>query len=189
MKEIIKLGLILFLIGSICAGLLSIANGITAPTIAAQTEKSKQEAMKVLFPEAEGFKQIEKVESDLIGELYVAYKGSEYLGSVAKAMPPGYAGEIALFVGVDGEGKVSGIQIISHSETPGLGANATADTFKDQFKGKSGTLEVVKGEAKESEISAITGATITTKAVTDGVNTVLAYIASYQEALIKEVIQ
>lgn len=186
MKEIGRLGLILFLISSICSGILASVNSMTAPVIEAQTELAKQEALKTLITDAENFIKVEKIDNEYVAELYVARKGTEYVGCVAKTMPAGYGGAIELFVGVDPEGKITGMEVLSHSETPGLGANIKTEKFKEQFTGQKVPLEVVKGTAKEGEISAITGATITTRAVTDGINEVGNYIADQQEALMKE---
>ncbi len=76
-------------------------------------------------------------------------------------------------VGLSSAGKVTGIKILSHTETPGLGANAPLPKFSDQYKNKpiKEKLEVVKvAPSKDNQIQAITGATITSKAVTLGVN-------------------
>ena len=83
-------------------------------------------------------------------------------------------------MGIDVSGTVTGIQILEHSETPGLGANASNPSFTDQFIGKTETLTVVKGEASANTISAISGATITSRSVTESVNTALTY---FQEIL------
>lgn len=76
-------------------------------------------------------------------------------------------------VGITADGNISGVKIGNHSETPGLGSKASEPTFKDQFKGKGTdkSLTVVKGNASnDNDIAAISGATITSKAVTSGVN-------------------
>lgn len=76
-----------------------------------------------------------------------------------------------MMVGIDTELNVTGVKIINMSETPGLGAKASEDSWLSQFKGKNDIISVVKtGNAKDNEINAISGATITSKAVTQGVN-------------------
>lgn len=187
MKEILKLGAILFIITAVCSGLLGLVNSITQPIIAQKKEATKQEAMKVLIPEAETFVMINEIEEEGIEELYVAQKGKEYLGSVAKVAPEGYGGAIEILVGVDINQAVTGIQILTHTETPGLGANVNNDGFRMQFVGKKAPLQVVKGSASSEEISAITGATITSRAVTEGVNQAVQYINTHQEVLMGEV--
>ena len=94
--------------------------------------------------------------------------------------PAGFNGTVTMMVGVDNDGKVTGISIISHTETAGLGATAAADTdagraFRDQFIGMSGTVSVTKDGG---EVDALTGATITSRAVCKGVNAALACAAN-----------
>jgi len=76
-------------------------------------------------------------------------------------------------VGIDTSGKVTGVSILSISETAGLGMNAKNESFINQYIGKSGTIGVSKNGASDTEIQALTGATITSKAVTSAVNTAL----------------
>ena len=72
--------------------------------------------------------------------------------------------------GMDADGKVTGMEILAIEETAGLGMNAKKDDFKNQYNGNSGEFTVVKSDAGENEIQALTGATITSQAVTDAVN-------------------
>ena len=75
-----------------------------------------------------------------------------------------------MLVGIGTDYKVKGIEILSHSETAGLGAKATDSNFKDRFKEKNPYITVVKGETQSpDEVQAITGATITSRAVASGV--------------------
>lgn len=183
MKDTMKLGAILFLITSVCAGLLGLVNSITSPIIEEKKETAKQEAMQVLIPEASEFTAVTEIEDQGIEELYIAKTNDTYLGAVAKVAPEGYGGAIEILVGVDGNLAVTGIQVLSHSETPGLGANILAENFQNQFVSKKAPIEVVKGVAGNNEISAITGATITSRAVTEGVNVAVTYISSHQDTL------
>ncbi|MFR2465176.1 MAG: FMN-binding protein, partial [Clostridia bacterium] len=102
-------------------------------------------------------------------------------GVAMKVMGTGYGGDMEMAVGIDADGNVTGVSIISHGETPGLGAKATEADFIDQYSGKNAkeTLTVVKGDAAENEISAISGATITSRGVTEGVNEALQYYTVY----------
>ena len=92
--------------------------------------------------------------------------------------PNGFGGAISMMVGIT-DGKVTGISIISHAETPGLGAVASANTdkgtaFRDQFQGLINGITIGDGE---NQIDALTGATITSQAIVDGVNAALEYVA------------
>ncbi|MPN65164.1 Electron transport complex subunit RsxG [bioreactor metagenome] len=91
--------------------------------------------------------------------------------------PKGYGGLIEMVVGIDDEGKLIDIKILSHTETPGLGAKAADPAFSDQFEKKNVDRIVITKSAptEENEVQAISGATITSSAVADGVNTALEY--------------
>ena len=173
MKENIRLGLILLLITGVAAFLLGGAYEITKAPIAASIEADKQAAMKAILPTADKFEKADAKISDKVLEINSGMKGTEIAGYAIKVAPKGYAGPVEIMVGLSTDGKVTGIKILSHSETPGLGANAPQPKFSDQFKNKptKDKLEVVKTvPAKDNQIQAITGATITSKAVTLGVN-------------------
>ncbi len=108
------------------------------------------------------------MECDLEG-VAAAYQAGDQ-GYVIEVTPSGFGGTIDMVVGVKTDGTVAGVEIISMSETSGLGANASKESFRSQFVGKSGDLAVTKDGG---DIDALTGATITSRAVTQGVNTAL----------------
>jgi electron transport complex protein RnfG len=168
--EIIKTGLILFLITAVSAGLLAAVNAKTAPIIEKNEKQKQQEAMKIVLPEAESFDDMNLVTDKMDKIISAVYKGSGDSGYVVMASPSGYGGEISIAVGVSSNGKVSGVSVVSQSETAGLGAKCTDDEFISQFTGKSENITVSKGNAKDNQINAISSATITSKAVTSGVN-------------------
>ncbi len=164
-KEILRVGLILFVITAISALLLAFANDITAPIIEQNAKIKTENSMKLLIPEADEFEQKEN--------LYLAKAGGELVGVCVISEGLGYGGTVQVMVGVDKEGKVAGIDILSHSETPGLGANADKPDFTNQFTAKTGNIKVAK-TGGENEIQAISGATVTSNAVTKAVNDALA---------------
>ena len=108
----------------------------------------------------------------MISEVYEGKDGADIVGYTVKVLPKGYGGEIELIVGISSDGKITGINIGNMSETPGLGAKAKESDFQSQFTDKPASdLTLVKGSASsEDEVSAISGATITSTAVTNGVN-------------------
>jgi electron transport complex protein RnfG len=129
--------------------------------------------MKEILPTADKFAKTDVKTTDKVSEVNSGMKGTEIAGYAIKVSPKGYGGPIEIMVGLSTDGKVTGIKILSHTETPGLGANAPQPKFSDQYKNKptKDKLEVVKiVPSKENQIQAITGATITSKAVTLGVN-------------------
>ena len=91
-------------------------------------------------------------------------------------------GYITLIVGTDTEGEVLGVEVLSMSETPGLGANCTTEDFRNQYIGKKSEIELKKKDAKtdENEVNAITSATITSKAITKTINAALSFIKTLQ---------
>ncbi len=176
--EIIKISVILCLITSVAACLLGYANSVTAPIIEKNTIEKQNTAMKTVLPEAESFEETKaELPEDISGNITALYKGTDASGKTvgvcAMTSTNGYGGAVTMAVGVSADGSVSGIDIISHSETPGLGANASKDEFKSQFAGKTAGIGVSKGSASGNEINAVSGATITSKAVTLGVNSAI----------------
>ena len=109
-------------------------------------------------------------EDPLVKSIYAGTEG----GWVVEVIPSGFGGELDMVVGISPEGVVTGVSIISMSETSGLGANAMKESFRSQYAGKSGVLAVSKDGG---QIDALTGATITSRAVTNGVNAALSAVA------------
>jgi electron transport complex protein RnfG len=126
--------------------------------------------------EADSFKKLatqEGVEySPMIREAYAAYSQDRFVGYVFSAYPSGYGGEIAVTVGVGSDGSISGVRIGANEETPGLGSKTAEDFFTDQYTGKDidDSIKVVKVPPRaEDEIQAVSGATISSRAVTSAV--------------------
>src|SRR5699024_8445982 len=108
-----------------------------------------------------------------VDEVFRDITDGEIFGYTFKVLPRGYGGEITMLVGISVEGKVTGIEVVAHGETPGLGSHIGDADFKNQFQEKSVDehLTVVKGGAAgEQDIEAISGATISSRAIVDGVN-------------------
>ena len=173
-KYVLRIALTLLAITAVVAVILAAVNSVTAPRIAAQNEQKTQNAIEAVLP---GGGQ-EVTFTDDTGLVTAAYKGDN--GCAIQVTPNGFNGTVTMMVGVDNDGKVTGISIISHTETAGLGATAAADTdagraFRDQFIGMSGTVSVAKDGG---EVDALTGATITSRAVCAGVNAALACAAN-----------
>ena len=173
----LRLVLTLPIIACILAALLAVVNGITHDAIAAAVQAKTDNAIAQVLPSG-GTKFYEPYFVDSTGLVKTVYapgegeKGDSETGEYAvEVTPSGFGGQITMMVGVDKSGKVLGISLISHTETAGLGAVAAADTengkaFREQFVGLSGALTVGAG----GQVDALTGATITSQAITDGVN-------------------
>ncbi|MCR5674023.1 MAG: RnfABCDGE type electron transport complex subunit G [Lachnospiraceae bacterium] len=192
MKTAVKNILCLFGI-TLVAGLgLGYVHDVTKEPIAAMEEKTKIAAYRSVFPEAETFTDIEEADVPFkaeassdngceIDSVSIAKDASGnpigYVMSVTSR--EGYGGDITVSMGIDNEGTVKGIEMLKISETAGLGMKAKESAFKDQFRNKNvAQFSYTKtGAASDFEIDAISGATITTKAVTNAVNTGLEYFA------------
>ena len=177
---ILKLAAILFAIVFVCTFVLVLCNNITAPIIAQNNAKAEEEAKIAVLPNAEAFEEIKDFTHPGIT---AAFEGKDKSGNFAgycfkvstkDNTSKAFGGEIQMIVGIDKELNISGVKIITMAETPGLGAKASEEAFTDQYKGKADEISVTKsGNAGEGEINAISGATITSKAVTEGVNNAL----------------
>lgn len=182
-ESIIGLGIKLLIITAVAGLVLGWVHSITAAPIEAQAQKTKNDAMKQIITKADSFKPVDVKVSGNILEVDEAKNGNDTIGYAIKVTSKGYSGPIEMIVGISNEGKLEGIKILSQTETPGLGANAPEPAFSGQYKDKAieKDLEVVKGKASASnQIEAMTGATITSKAVTKGVNEAVSF---YKENL------
>ena len=165
---ILRLALTLLAITAVVAVALAGVNMITKPEIEKLTAQKTQAAIEAVLPG--GGEVVEFPATALVSKVYASETGY-----AVEVTPGGFDNTITMMVGVDKEGNVLGIDIISHTETAGLGAVADAATpagvsFREQFAGKAGSVSVTKDGG---EIEAITGATLTSRAVCDGVNAAL----------------
>jgi len=175
MKNVLNIGLRLTLIAVLAAAALGFTNSITKGPIEEQQRIAKEETMAQVLPEADRFEAIEVAEEwkDRIVEASAGYAGD----TAVTASQRGYGGAMQVMVGIDAGGAFTGASILSHSETPGLGAEAAKPFFIEQYIGKTAPLSVVKSvNPGETEIQAVTGATITSRAVTNAVNSVAEFV-------------
>jgi len=178
MKDFIKPTLSLLAISFIATFCLALVNFITKDTIFERINIDELEQRKQVISGANDFEKIENWEnndsSKLVKEIYIAYdKNNKKIGYVFSATPKGYGGEIKVTVGVSNENKVLGVSIGENNETPGLGTKASEKSFLNQYLNNStdNPFEVVKrSPSNDNEIQAISGATITSKAVTSAVS-------------------
>ena len=168
MSQLIKFGLILGVICLAATLVLAVAYEVTKPKIEEQRKMEEQNALKSIMPSADSFS--EKAMDGI--EYFEALKGKVIVGYCVKVAGSGYSGYIRMIAGVDLNGAIQGVAILEHSETPGLGAKIneirpgeSEPWFLKQFKGKSARTIAVK-----KDIDAITGATISSKAVTDAIH-------------------
>ena len=171
LSEILKPVIVLTAICLVTSALLAYTNKITAPEIEKQNMQAANEARNTVLSEAKDFESA-KLNA---GEEYFIGKSEngDIIGYVFTTTAKSYGGDIQVMVGVRADGSVNAVELLQINDTPGLGMNAKKDQFKDQFKGLSGIIGVNKNESTDTEIKALTGATITSKAAAKGVNIAL----------------
>ena len=174
-KYVLRLAAILLTITSVVAALLAGVNSVTAPVIDQLNAEKTQKAIEAVLP---GGYEAEIInfndETGLVSKVYSGLNGFAF-----EVTPGGFDNTITMMVGVDLQGNVLGISVVSHTETAGLGAVAAAGTpagesFRNQFVGTSGSVAVTKDGGA---MDAITGATITSRAICVGVNAALDCVA------------
>ena len=179
---IASLVIVLACICLVSAAILGLVNKVTVGPIQANTEKTVQESLRTVMPIDGDYEDVtdqysgDPVTVDVTGvsvPVKAVYKAAEE-GYVVETMSPnGFGGALDMMAGVDNDGNVTGIAIISHAETSGLGSKSTDPEWQAQFKGVNGTIGVTKDGY---QINAITGSTITSRAVCDGVNAAIAVV-------------
>lgn len=192
MKNIIKNTLILTMITLISGCLLGLVYEITKEPIAQAQESAKQAAYKSVLADADSFTDVEVETEKAVSALAASGYTADDITGAAEALDAdgdvigyvvtvtaheGYGGDIEISVGILNDGTVKGIELLSISETAGLGMKAKEAAFKDQFKEKqvNAFAYTKSGESGDDKIDALSGATITTNAVTNGVNCALVY--------------
>lgn len=179
MRDIIKLSIFLLIVSGISGAGLSYVNELTGPLIEKQILQNKIDSFKEVYPKAD------KVENEspawlktpydpALKEVNIAYRSGVPAGVIYAVETKGYSGPISILAGFDiATAKITAIKVLNQRETPGLGAKAKESSFQDRYRNKNSAfpLEVTKtAPTKENQIQAITASTITSKAITKGVN-------------------
>ncbi len=167
LKEILRPTAVLFIICVVVAAALAGTNMLTADRIAQLEAENAEASRKIVLPTAEAFTSQED------GAYYTGETGGETVGYVFETGAGGYGGTVSVMTGIDTQGNITGVVILSHGETPGLGANGTKPEFLNQYlqPAPEGGLSVIKYQTPaEGQIEAMTGATVTSTAVTNAVN-------------------
>lgn len=156
--EVLKLGVTVMIVAMVSAGVLTVADGITAPVIEKQQLAEIEESLFEFIPEADEL-EIEEVEDR---EFYLAMKEGEMLGVATTVTTSGYGGDIDMMVGVNTEGHIKGIDILAHEETPGLGDVIEKDDFREQF------VSIDKETDVSAKVDVISGSTVSVMAAISG---------------------
>jgi electron transport complex protein RnfG len=157
MKETMRYGFILALICAVAAGFLASVNSFTKARIFAQAQAEEEASLKEVLPEGVNFEAV-KANNEVI--YYKARdKEARLIGVAFKASGKGYSSTIETMVGMLKEGTITAIKVLGQNETPGLGARVAEPEFTGQFQNKKDL----------NDIQAITGATISSRAIIDSV--------------------
>ena len=166
-KSVLKPTAVLFIICVVVSAALAGTNLVTQDRIAQLAAENAEASRKIVLPAAEAF------ESQEDGAYYAGTAGGQTVGYVFETEASGYGGTVSVMTGIDAGGNITGVVILSHDETPGLGANAEKPDFLNQYlqPAPEGGLSVIKYQApSQGQIEAMTGATVTSTAVTNAVN-------------------
>ncbi len=163
-KFIIVITVKLLVISMITALLLSCVNALTAERIADNIKREKSAAITEIFPNSDSSEQLEFAFEEM-SAVYKVYSNSSVIGYAAEVTPLGFGGEMTVMVGVNTDGTVSGVKLISHSETPGLGSRVGENTYLIKYSGKNAS--------QLNEVDAITGSTVSSEAIREGISNAL----------------
>ena len=194
MKELSRLVLVLTLIAAGAGLILSMVERATREPIAEQRRQETLRALSAVLPPADNSPDEDTVslvvgkdrrDRDIERVFYRGRKDGEVSGIAFQVVAPdGYSGNIAIMVGIDPAGTVSGVEILSHAETPGLGDKITEPWFKQMFKGK--TLDNADWRVKKDggEFDQITGATISPRAVVGAIHRGLEFFKTHKDQVL-----
>ena len=203
MRSTVMLVVVLTLVCLISAFALALVNGLTEDRIAEQKRLAELRAVEVALPRdyvecendpSQDVKTVSnwKEANGTPKKICVGKKDGKIVGVAFTSRGEGYGGFITIMMGVDLNGKITGIEILEHLETPGLGANIEKQSFKSQFRGKfrdgspAGKLQVVKGRKAEKnwEVEALTGATVSPRGIVQALNNGLAMFEKHKEQIL-----
>ena len=187
-KYILRPAFTLFIIAAVTIAALGVAHTLTLEPIETKKRGVREAAMREVLPLAADYREIPLPESlrdrGSIAAVYRGESGGELCGYVVQCAPEGYGGVIDILVGISAPGassgeKITGMRVLRHSETPGLGALAVKEDFYRRFDGKPLVpLGVARNSPGENDIQAITSATITSRAITGAVNEAIEWYRS-----------
>lgn len=182
MKKQVSAWLVLLIITLVAGLALGATYTLTKPKIDEQAAAAEENSRRAAVPEADEFRELPHGELDWC---YEGIKDGAVVGYAAQITVNGFGGEVEIIAGIDADNRITMVSVggSNFSETPGLGARSKDAAFTDQFSGKTCPLTVVKaGETRADDtVDAITSATITSRAVTNGVNAIAEFIAAIPE--------
>lgn len=175
----LSISLKLLLICAVIAGVVSFVYSVTIDAYNLNLENQQRNALKGIFAESDEDVidyEILANTPDGVDSVYMVSRNNESVGYCVNVAAKGFGGDIALMIGYNADGSLKGVEVISHAETPGVGTKALDGAHLGQYEGKSGELTISKSSS--SDIVAVSGATISSKAVNGAVNIANGAIAS-----------
>jgi electron transport complex protein RnfG len=196
LDSILKPSVVLFLVCLVVTCGLALTYNLTKDKIEERAMLDSENAKKEVLENMDSFVKVDNIQDiverntgnealKLVREAYVGVKDGEESGYVFSVVNRGYGGDINLMVGVDKGGKITGVRIAKHSETPGLGSKAADKKFLSQFDGiiPAERLKVIKGQKnKPEEVNAVSGATVSSRAIVEAVQAALDMAAELEKA-------
>jgi len=168
MRDLLRMTTVLFITCGLSAGSLAVMNAVTRERIATSEQRQRDAALREVFTDADEFRTVTP------DKVWGAARNGQDIGYVFQVKTQGYSGPISLVVGTDLAGAIRGVRILSQTETPGLGAKIATAGFRDQFnKKRRQEIALKKDDAANGRIDAITGATISSRAVTEAISSTL----------------
>jgi electron transport complex protein RnfG len=194
MRELFKLTVVLTIICSLAATALALVYTITKEPIAYQQRLKKLKAIKAVQPNYDNEPDQDFVDiapeknaegDEGLTRFYITKKGADPTGVVFVVTTVGYGGPIDLMLGLTPEGTITGIQILKHTETPGLGAKITEEKFLQQFTSKNAQNTTWTLKKDGGDIDQISGATISPQAVVKAISEGLIFFADHHDYILK----
>lgn len=193
MRELLKLTVVLTIICTVAATALALVYNLTKEPIAYQKRLKTIRAVNAVFTKYGNAVDFQIVDTPFCEDgavqkscrtFYQVKHNDEIIGTAFKVFGSGYGGPLVIMVGVDSTNTISSIQIIGHSETPGLGANITKETFYSQFAGVQAGTSEWKLRKNGGEIDQVSGATISSTAAMKAVYTGVRFFMQNSQTII-----
>jgi len=195
MRELLKLSIMLTIICSVAATALALVYNLTKEPIAYQQRLKKLKAIRAVQPNYDNEPDQDFIDLPLSEEkkggsdhirFYITKRDGRFTGAVFTVSALGYGGTFEVMLGVTPDGTITGVEPLHHSETPGLGAKITEDTFLNQFKAKN--LYNIKWALKKDggEIDQITGATISPRAMVKAIHKGLIFFRDHRDEILRK---
>lgn len=180
MKYIIQLGLILLIFCAVASGILAFVNSKTQPVISARKALEEEQTRQQLLPAARNF-ELNKAVADSSFVYFTAKDSTDKIvGYAFIAAKNGYSSVVKSMVALDTEYKIISMKVIDQNETPGLGTNCTSEAFPELFKNLG--YDDLKVDKDSGKITSLTGATITTRAITNSIREAILLLKTDLEA-------